>query len=134
MEGASATSLCYLKAVVAWHSALDYLCATPFIKQAVMNSLIGLVEVPHGDSSTLAADELIEMYQLEHGLDPEEEHVQHMTDILRQQYTPLFSGTVHAEATLMGLLAQHRNSEDGLLGEFLGKKVKFLVSWYFCLF
>jgi hypothetical protein len=123
MESPNAT-LHYLKAVVAWHSALDHLCATPLIKQAVMNSLVGLVEVPHGDSSMLAADELIEMYQLKHGLDPGEEHVQHMTDILCKEYTPVFSGTVHAEATLMGLLAhEHHNSEDGLLGEFLRKEV-----------
>ena len=75
MEGASATSLCYLKAVVVYHSALNHLCTIPFKKQAVINLLIGLVEVPHGDFSILAADELIEMYQLEHGLNSEEEHV-----------------------------------------------------------
>ena len=132
MERAGATSLRYLKAVVAWHSALDHLTATPFIKQAVTNSIVGLVEVPHGDSSILAVDELIEAYQLEYGLDPEEDDVQQMTDILRRCYTPLFSGTVHAEATLMGLLACKRhNSGGGLLGEFLGREVWFQVLWYF---
>jgi hypothetical protein len=122
MEGPSAT-LHHLKAVVAWNSALDHLCATPFIKQTVMNSLVGLVEVPHGDFSMLAADELIDMYQLKHGLDPEAEYVQHMTDILHKEYTPVFSGTVHAEATLMGPPAHEcHKSEGGLLGEFLRKE------------
>ena len=87
-------------------------------------SIIGLVEVPHGDSSILAVDELIEAYQLEYGFDPEEDDVQRMTNILQKCYTPLFSGTVHAEATLMGLLAcKHHNSGGSLLDEFLGREV-----------
>jgi hypothetical protein len=135
MEGPNAT-LRYLKAVVAWHSALDHLCATPLIKQAVMNSLVGLVEVPHGDSSMLAADELIEMYHLKHGLDPGEEHVQHMTDILRKEYTPVFSSTVHARQLLWAFLPMSVTIvRVAYLVNFSGKRYvpSPLCRWYICL-
>jgi hypothetical protein len=40
-EGAGTTVLRYLKAVVAWDAALNDLTATPFMKQAVTNFIVG---------------------------------------------------------------------------------------------
>jgi hypothetical protein len=130
-ESASTTTLHYLKGVVAWHDALHHLCAKSSMKQAMTNSVIGLVEVPHGASSVLTADELIEMFQC--GLDFGKEDIKQMVDHLGKQYSPSFPGTVHAEATLMGLLAyNHYNQHskytseiecEGLLNELLGTKV-----------
>jgi len=90
------------------------------------NSTVGLVEVPLGGTSMLTIDELIEMYR---SRDTADDDVEKRVGALRKHYKSSFSGTVHAEASLMGFLTYEHYSErckygvqierEGILGELL---------------
>jgi hypothetical protein len=134
-EPTNKTVLRYLKTVVAWHAALGYLTDRCVSKRVTTNFLVGLVTVPPGDKSMLTAKELIPMYQRR--LDPgDDEDVKRRIRVLEEHCkSSRFTGTVHAEASLMGLLVYEHHDRDksrnnggpiegeGLLDDLLGRQV-----------
>ncbi|KAF8553934.1 hypothetical protein OG21DRAFT_1497340 [Imleria badia] len=134
-EHTNKTVLRYLKTVVAWHAALEYLTDQRVSKRVTTNFLVGLVKVSPGNKSMLTAKELVPMYRRR--IDPgDDDNVKRKVRVLEEHCKSLtFTGTVHAEASLMGLLAyEHYNRDksrnngdpiegEGLLDDFLGRQL-----------
>ncbi|KIJ13056.1 hypothetical protein PAXINDRAFT_156651 [Paxillus involutus ATCC 200175] len=102
-EAAGAHVLRYLRTVVAWHAALNKLCAMPFIKQVVEGLVIGVVEAPPCNATILPREVISREYHRRFSV--EDEDATAIEGVLERYYPSEFTGTIHAEATLVGLLA-----------------------------
>ncbi|KIK74708.1 hypothetical protein PAXRUDRAFT_835912 [Paxillus rubicundulus Ve08.2h10] len=115
-EAAGAQVLRYLRAVVAWHAALDKLCVMPFIKQVVEDLVIGVVEVPPCNTTILPREAISREHHRRFSGEAEDDTA--IEGVLARYYPSEFTGTIHAEATLMGLLAYaHDNQRCNYGGE-----------------
>jgi hypothetical protein len=118
---------------VAWQAAVT----DQRVSILTTNFRVGLVEVPPGNKSMSTSKELIPMYRRR--LDPgDNDDVKRRICVLEEHCkSSTFTGTVHAEAGLMGLLAYEHSNRDksrnngdpiegeSLLDDFLGCQVWF---------
>ena len=93
----------YLQAIVAWHAAAkspldkNRRCVAPTLR-------VGLVEVAQSQPDLMTAEEVIEEFFRRRPASSSEARIS-IENIIRENHTrKKFTGTTHAEATLMGLL------------------------------
>ena len=93
----------YLQAIVAWHAAAKSLLDTN--RRCVAPTLrVGLVEVAQSQPDLMTAEEVIEEFFRRRPASSSEAPMS-IENIIRENHTKKkFTGTTHAEATLMGLL------------------------------
>ncbi|CAA7269191.1 unnamed protein product [Cyclocybe aegerita] len=89
----------YLQAIVAWQAALEVLLQ-PRYRNALSNISVGMVEVVGSEFGLMQADEFVKEYFARPSVPTKAE----VREILKPDIPTKFNGTVHIEATLMGLL------------------------------
>ena len=88
--------------VTAWHSAANDLCLNPALPELLNSPAIGLIEVPPSPFSVLSPEEIT--HELISRFPDMQESSSTVSKVIQDKYQDSFSGCVHAEATLMGLL------------------------------
>ncbi|CAA7263640.1 unnamed protein product [Cyclocybe aegerita] len=93
----------YLKTVVSWHTAIFTLLQEPRTKVLATSVTVGLIEVYPQTKEVTPLAELEREYHRRFPLANDQER-SNMMSVLEKHYKPAFTGSIHAEATLMGLL------------------------------
>ncbi|KAF8414845.1 hypothetical protein L210DRAFT_852298 [Boletus edulis BED1] len=93
----------YLRTIVAWHTAVRSLTEDAAIAQVLRNLQIGLVEVPPSSSTVLTLPQVSEAL-LARFPDMRKFGEDDLLTTLTTRYSNKFTGCVHAEAALMGLV------------------------------
>ncbi|KAF8967436.1 hypothetical protein BDZ97DRAFT_1728058 [Flammula alnicola] len=93
----------YLESIVAWHAAIMSFYHGNFRFQVPERLDIGLVEVPRGDDKIMSGKEISEEFFRRYPAATPEARAT-TQDTLQKFYPSRFTGNIHAEATLMGLL------------------------------
>jgi len=94
----------YLKSIVAWHAAIHNLCNhRSKFREFAQNLTVGFVEIQKSDNLNTPREEICQEFFRRNPSLSAECRIATQEQLL-QHYRSKFTGTVHAEATLMGLL------------------------------
>ncbi|KAG1889553.1 hypothetical protein F4604DRAFT_1569243 [Suillus subluteus] len=94
----------HLKAIVAWHMAVETLCSSRNSQVAHGKLVLGLLDVPHCGFEIASLDDIYEEYFKRYASNSEA-HQAAVKSFMDTYLPQSFPGTIHAEATLMGLLS-----------------------------
>ncbi|KAG1873600.1 hypothetical protein DFJ58DRAFT_759202 [Suillus subalutaceus] len=113
-ESSGSHVLRHLKGIVAWHAAIASL-TTPTYSKIIRSELsLSLLEIPHASFDIANLDDIYEASPFNAlFLSKSSIAFKDLTkSILKRNLSQTFSGTVHAEATLMGLLTYFSSSSS----------------------
>lgn len=111
-ESSGSRVLRYLKGIVAWHAATASLLTSTYSKIIRNRLSLSLLEIPHANSDIANFDDICEAYFNAASSKSAVAYKDLAKSILKPHLPQTFPGTVHAEATLMGLLAYFSSSSS----------------------
>ncbi len=109
-EDSSSMTLRYLRNAIAWNSAMIYIFSSVKLSPSLKDITLDLVETPIASPGMFAPEEgFVDsgiMYMLKKlSLDPQSEKAKSLIKTFTKKVLPVeFSGTVHCEASLMGMI------------------------------
>ncbi|KAJ3504270.1 hypothetical protein NLJ89_g8018 [Agrocybe chaxingu] len=101
-DNMAALVLRYLKAIASWHTAIFSLLQDPKTKRLAKNATIGLIEVYPQSEEVAPLTELEREFCRRFPFADVQERSDMLT-LLDEHYKPIFTGSIHPEATLMGI-------------------------------
>ncbi|CAA7270715.1 unnamed protein product [Cyclocybe aegerita] len=101
----------YLQLIVAWHAAIESLLQ-PRYRNVLSNISVGMVEVAGSEPELMQADEFVAEYYARRSFLVFNATKVEVREVLEPAIPKKFSGTIHAEATLMGLLTYFSRQGD----------------------
>ncbi|KAG1805175.1 uncharacterized protein BJ212DRAFT_1469153 [Suillus subaureus] len=111
-ESSGRRVLRYLKGIVAWHAAISIAYDADIFQITRSELSLSLLEIPHASFDIANLDDIYEAYFNVISLKPSIAYEDLTKPILKRHLPQTFSGTVHAEATLMSLLTYFSSSSS----------------------